>query len=162
MSEKLKIGISTGDLNGIGMEVIIKSLLDNRVLDHFTPIVYGNTKNASFHRKANGINDFSFNVINNADQASPKRPNMINVWQEDVKITLGEDNEIGGKYAFLSLERAVEDLNTGKIDALVTAPINKHNIQQEGFIFPGHTEYLQSKTGANDVLMFMVSDDLRI
>lgn len=162
MSEKLKVGISIGDLNGIGMEVIIKSLADNRVLDYFIPIVYGNTKNASFHRKANNINDFSFNVITDPEQASPKRPNIINVWQEDVKITLGEENEVGGKYAFLSLERAVEDLNAGKIDALVTAPINKHNIQREEFQFPGHTEYLQSKAGANEVLMFMVSEDLRI
>lgn len=162
MSEKIKVGISIGDLNGIGMEVIIKSLMDNRVLDYFTPIVYGNTKNASFHRKANNINDFSFNVINEVEQANPKRSNMINVWQEDVKITLGEDTEIGGKYAFLSLEKAVEDLNAGKIDALVTAPINKHNIQQEGFNFPGHTEYLQSKVNADDVLMFMISDELRV
>lgn len=162
MSEKLKIGISVGDLNGIGMEVIIKSLINNRVMDFFTPIVYGNTKNASFHRKANNINDFSFHVINDPSQAHPKRPNMINVWQEDVKITLGEDNEIGGKYAFLSLEKAVDDLNAGKLDALVTAPINKHNIQRADFNFPGHTEYLQSKTNADDVLMFMVSEDLRI
>lgn len=162
MSEKLKVGISIGDLNGIGMEVIIKSLLDNRVLEYFTPIVYGNTKNASFHRKANDINDFSFNVIQDADQANPKRPNIINCWQEDVKITLGEENEIGGKYAFISLERAVADLTAGKIDALVTAPINKHNIQQEGFQFPGHTEYLQQKVGADDVLMFMLCDDLRV
>jgi len=162
MSEKLKVGISIGDINGIGMEVIIKSLLNNRVLDYFTPIVYGNTKNASFHRKANNINDFSFNVIQHPEQANPKRPNMINVWQEDVKIVLGEENEIGGKYAFLSLERAVEDLHAGKLDALVTAPINKHNIQREGFQFPGHTEYLQSKAGADDVLMFMVSEDLRV
>lgn len=162
MSEKLKIGISVGDLNGIGMEVIIKSLINNRVMDFFTPIVYGNTKNASFHRKANNINDFSFHVINDPSQANPKRPNMINVWQEDVKITLGEDNEIGGKYAFLSLEKAVDDLNAGKLDALVTAPINKHNIQRADFNFPGHTEYLQSKTNADDVLMFMVSEDLRI
>lgn len=162
MKEKLKIGITVGDVNGIGLEVIIKSLFDNRVTDFFTPIVYGNTKVASFHRKAIGINDFSFNVINSADQANPKRPNMINCWQEDVKITLGEQNEIGGKYAFLSLERAVEDLNAGKIDALVTAPINKHNIQQEGFNFPGHTEYLQAKTNQSDVLMFMISEELRV
>ncbi len=81
MSEKLKIGISVGDINGIGLEVIIKSLMDNRVMDFFTPIVYGNTKVASFHRKAIGVNDFSFNVINSADQANPKRPNMINCWQ---------------------------------------------------------------------------------
>lgn len=162
MSDKLKVGISIGDINGIGLEVIIKSLLDNRVLEYFTPIVYGNTKNASFHRKANNINDFSFNVINGAEQANPKRANIINCWQEDVRITLGEENEIGGKYAFISLERAVEDLNAGKIDALITAPINKHNIQQEGFSFPGHTEYLQSKTNSDDVLMFMICDDLRI
>ncbi len=162
MSEKLKIGITIGDVNGIGLEVIIKSLLDNRILEYFTPIVYGNTKVASFHRKAIGVQDFSFNVIHTADQANPKRPNIINCWQEDVKISLGEQNEIGGKYAFLSLERAVEDLNAGKIDALVTAPINKNNIQQDGFQFPGHTEYLQSKTGSSDVLMFMIADELRI
>lgn len=136
MADKLKIGITVGDINGIGLEVIIKSLLDNRVLEFFTPIVYGNTKVASFHRKALGVNDFSFNVINDPEQANPKRANMINCWQEDVKITLGEENEIGGKYAFISLEKAIEDLNAGKIDAVVTAPINKHNIQQEGFHFP--------------------------
>lgn len=162
MSEKIKVGISVGDLNGIGLEVIIKSLHNNLVMDCFTPIVYGNTKNASFHRKAIHINDFSFNVIQEPSQASNKKPNMINVWQEDVKIVLGADNEIGGKYAFLSLERAVEDLTQGKIDVLVTAPINKHNIQQEGFSFPGHTEYLQSKVNAEDVLMFMISDELRV
>ncbi|MFD1769702.1 4-hydroxythreonine-4-phosphate dehydrogenase PdxA [Sphingobacterium suaedae] len=162
MSEKLKIGITIGDVNGIGLEVIIKSLTDTRILEYFTPIVYGNTKVASFHRKAIGIQDFSFNVIQAAEQANPKRPNMINCWQEDVKISLGEQNELGGRYAFLSLEKAVDDLQAGKIDALVTAPINKHNIQQEGFQFPGHTEYLQSKVGAEDVLMFMISDDLRI
>ncbi|WDF69489.1 4-hydroxythreonine-4-phosphate dehydrogenase PdxA [Sphingobacterium oryzagri] len=162
MSEKLKIGISIGDVNGIGLEVIIKSLMDHRVLEFFTPIVYGNTKVASFHRKAIGIQDFSFHVINSPDQANPKRANIINCWQEDVKISLGEQNEIGGKYAFLSLDKAVDDLRDGKIDALVTAPINKHNIQQEGFNFPGHTEFLQAKTEADDVLMFMIADELRI
>src|SRR5690606_25206382 len=116
----------------------------------------------SFHRKALGINDFSFQVINHPEQANDKRPNLINSWQEDVRITLGEENEIGGKYAFLSLKHATDDLLAGKIDALVTAPINKHNIQQEGFDFPGHTEYLQSRTQASEVLMFMVSDDLRV
>lgn len=162
MSEKLKIGISIGDINGIGLEVIIKALMDPRLLDFFTPVVYGNTKVASFHRKAIGINDFSFNVINSADQANAKRPNMINCWQEDVKITLGEQNEIGGKYAFISLQRAAEDLKAGLIDALVTAPINKHNIQQEGFNFPGHTEYLQTFFESKNVLMFMVSEDLKV
>jgi len=162
MSDKLKVGISIGDVNGIGLEVIIKALADNRMLDFFTPIVYGNTKVASFHRKSIGINDFSFNVINTPEQAHEKRPNMINCWQEDVKITLGEANETGGKYAFLSLERATDDLINGKIDVLVTAPINKHNIQQENFSFPGHTEYIQSKTASADVLMFMISDELKV
>ncbi|WP_262247189.1 4-hydroxythreonine-4-phosphate dehydrogenase PdxA [Parapedobacter soli] len=162
MSEKLKIGISIGDVNGIGLEVIIKTLLDSRVLEYFTPIVYGNTKVASFHRKALGINDFSFNVVNDATQAHAKRANMINCWQDDVKITLGEENEIGGKYAFLSLKHAVDDLVRGNIDALVTAPINKHNIQQEGFDFPGHTEYLQARTESRDALMFMISEELRV
>ena len=162
MSEKLKIGISIGDVNGIGLEVIIKALADSRVLEYFTPIVYGHTKVASFHRKALGINDFSFNVINSVQEANPKRANMINCWQEDVKITLGEENEIGGKYAFLSLKHAVDDLVSGDLDALVTAPINKHNIQRDEFEFPGHTEYLQARTESKDVLMFMVSDELRV
>ncbi|GGC44986.1 4-hydroxythreonine-4-phosphate dehydrogenase [Parapedobacter defluvii] len=162
MSDKLKIGISIGDVNGIGLEVIIKTLMDNRILEYFTPIVYGNTKVASFHRKALGINDFSFHVINSPEQAHSKRPNMINCWQEEVKISLGEENEIGGKYAFLSLKHAVDDLVDGKIDALVTAPINKHNIQRNEFEFPGHTEYLQSRTNSEDVLMFMICEDLRI
>lgn len=162
MREKLKIGITVGDVNGIGMEVIIKSLMDNRITDFFTPIVYGNTKVASFHRKAIGVNDFSFNLIQSIEQVNPRKPNMINCWQEDVKITLGEENETGGKYAFLSLEAATNDLLAGHIDALVTAPINKHNIQQEGFQFPGHTEYLQSKMQGDDVLMFMISDELKV
>lgn len=162
MSEKLKIGITVGDVNGIGMEIIIKSLMDNRILEYFTPIVYGNTKVASFHRKVIGVQDFSFQVITSPEQANPKRSNMINCWQEEVQLDIGEQTEIGGKYAFISLERAVADLNEGKIDALVTAPINKLNIQQDGFDFPGHTEYLQAKFGASDALMFMVSDELRI
>lgn len=162
MSEKLKIGISIGDVNGIGLEVIIKALQDNRVLEYFTPIVYGHAKVSSFHRKALGIGDFSFNIINHPGQANPKRANMINCWNEEVRITLGEQTEEGGKFAFLSLEKATADLLEGKLDALVTAPINKSNIQQEGFEFPGHTEYLQAKAGATDSLMFMLSEELRI
>lgn len=162
MSDKIKIGISVGDINGIGIEVIMKSLSDAKVLDYMTPIVYANTKVTSFHRKAIGLHDFSFNVIQSPEQAHNKRPNLINCWQEDVKITLGEQNEIGGKYAFISLEKATQDLLEGKVDALVTAPINKQNIQQEGFQFPGHTEYLQERSGAKDVLMFMLSEDIKI
>lgn len=162
MSEKLKVGISIGDINGIGMEVVIKALSNPSIFQYFTPIVYGNTKVASFHRKTMDVSDFSFNVINSADRAHDKRPNMINCWQEEAKIELGQQTEEGGKYAFLSLQRATDDLIAGHIDVLVTAPINKNNIQQEGFDFPGHTEYLQSRCEASDALMFMISDELRI
>jgi 4-hydroxythreonine-4-phosphate dehydrogenase len=162
MSDKIKIGISIGDVNGIGLEVIIKTLSDTRIMDYCTPIVYGHTKVASFHRKALNITDFQFNVITEPAQANAKRANMINCWEEDVKIEMGQSTETGGKYAFISLERAVNDVIAGNIDALVTAPINKHNIQSEAFHFAGHTEYLQEKAGAQDSLMFLISEDLRV
>jgi len=160
--KKIKIGISIGDVNGIGLEIIIKTFTDSRMLDFCIPIVYGNTKIASYYRKNIGLNDFSFNVIASPEQANEKRANMINCWEEDVKITPGEANETGGKYAFISLESAVNDLIAGKIDALVTAPINKKTIQSEAFNFPGHTEYIQSRTSSEDSLMFMIGEDLRI
>ncbi|HCN84367.1 MAG TPA: 4-hydroxythreonine-4-phosphate dehydrogenase PdxA [Sphingobacteriaceae bacterium] len=162
MNAKITVGISIGDINGIGLEIIIKTLADSRIYDYCTPIVYGQTKISSFHRKTLAMHDFNFNVIKDAGQAIHKRANMINCWEEDVKIDLGTDNETGGKYAFLSLESAVNDLIAGKIDALVTAPINKHNIQNENFHFAGHTEYIQSKTNSEDSLMFLVSEDLKV
>jgi 4-hydroxythreonine-4-phosphate dehydrogenase len=162
MSEKVKIGISIGDVNGIGLEVILKTLLEPAILNYCTPIVYGHTKVTSFHRKALRLAELSFNVITDAAAANPKRVNLINCWEEDVKIELGQSNETGGKYALLSLERATADLTSGQIDAMVTAPINKHNIQSETFNFPGHTEYLQQKSGSSDVLMFLVSENLRV
>jgi len=162
MSDKIKIGISIGDVNGIGLEVIIKSLAELQILDYCTPIVYGHTKVASYHRKALGMSDFVFNVITGPEAANPKKVNMINCWEEDVKIDLGVANEIGGKYALISLEKATDDLVSGAIDALVTAPINKHNIQSETFKFPGHTEYLQERSGSKDVLMFLLSEDIRV
>src|SRR3982751_5783047 len=118
MSDKLKIGISIGDVNGIGLEVIIKTLSNPAILNYCTPIVYGHTKVSSFHRKANNLGDFSFNVINHANQAQVKKANMINCWEEDVKIELGQVTATGGKYALLSLERATADLVAGEIDAL--------------------------------------------
>jgi len=162
MTEKIKVGISIGDVNGIGLEVIIKTLLDPRIFDYCTPIVYGHTKVASFHRKSLNINDFSFNVIADPSQAHTKRPNMINCWQEDVQIQLGESTETGGKYALISLEKAMDDLLAGNIDALVTAPINKENIQSETFKFAGHTEYIQSRCNAPESLMFLVAEDIKV
>ena len=162
MSDKLKIGISIGDINGIGLEIVLKTLAESKILDYCTPIVYGHTKVASFHRKATRLSDFMFNVVPNAEAAVAGKANMINCWEEDVKIELGTANETGGKYAFLSLQKATDDLVSGAIDALVTAPINKNNIQSENFTFPGHTEYLQERSGSDDVLMFLISDTLRV
>jgi 4-hydroxythreonine-4-phosphate dehydrogenase len=162
MSEKLKIGISVGDVNGIGLEIIIKTLADARIFDYCTPIVYGHTKVASFHRRSVQVHDLNFNVIDSPANAHHKKANIINCWEEDVKIDLGVSNETGGKYALISLQRATDDLLAGQIDALVTAPINKDNIQSETFTFPGHTEYLQQRDGAGEVLMFLVSETLKV
>ena len=162
MNDKIKVGISIGDINGIGPEIIIKALADNRMLNFCTPIVYGNTKIASYYRKNIGIQDFSFLVIPSPEQANPKRANMINCWEEEVKIFPGQITEDGGKYALISLKRATQDLLEGHIDVLVTAPINKQNIQSESFTFSGHTEYLQAMTGDPGVLMLMVSENLKV
>lgn len=162
MSDKIKVGISTGDLNGIGLEIIIKTLADARILNFCTPIVYGNAKAASYYRKNIGLQDFRFNIIQDATRANPKRANIINCWDEEVRIKPGVMNEEGGKYAFISLEKATNDLISGNVDVLVTGPINKKNIQSETFDFPGHTEYIQAKTGDPSVLMLMISEGLKI
>jgi 4-hydroxythreonine-4-phosphate dehydrogenase len=164
MSEKIKIGISIGDVNGIGLEIIIKTLADSRIYDYCTPIVYGHTKLASFYRRTTHLEDLNFFVIGHPGEVKKdqRKPNMINCWEEDVKIEPGVVNAEVGKYSFLSLERATNDLISGEIDALVTAPINKDNIQSDQFNFPGHTEYLQERDGAGESLMFLVSDTLRV
>jgi len=162
MSEKIKIGISIGDVNGIGLEIIVKTLADSQIYNYCTPIVYAHTKVASFYRKLSEIHELNFNVIGHAANAQPKRANMINCWEEDVKIEPGVLNKEVGKYSFLSLEKATSDLIKGDIAALITAPIHKDNIQSEDFNFPGHTEYLQERDGAGESLMFMISDTLRV
>jgi 4-hydroxythreonine-4-phosphate dehydrogenase len=160
--DKPKIGISIGDVNGIGLEIIIKTLADSMIFNYCTPIVYGHTKVASFYRRVTEVDELNFNVIDHPSKAQYKRANMINCWEEDVKIEPGIPNKEVGKFAFASLERATADLINGDIDALVTAPINKDTIQSEDFNFPGHTEYLQDRDGAAESLMFLVSDTLRV
>ena len=159
---KLKIGITQGDINGISYEIIIKTLMDNRIMDLCTPIVYGSAKVAAYHRKALNIENFSLNIIGEADKANPKRPNVINCLDDDVRVELGKSTYLAGQASYMALERAVKDLKNGEIDALVTAPINKDNIQSEDFQFPGHTEYLAQHFPSDDVLMLMVSDLLRV
>lgn len=156
------IGISTGDLNGIGYEIIIKSLSDNRLFELLTPVVYGLTKVASYHKKAINLSDFNFHITKRADNLNNKRANLINLHDNDIKIDLGQPTALSGEQALLSLEAATEDLKKGFIHALVTGPINKKTIQSSEFHFPGHTEYLADKFNAKDFLMLMVCDNLRI
>lgn len=160
--EKIIVGISQGDINGIGLEVIIKTFLDPQMLEVCTPVIFGSNKTASFHRKALNIEDFSFNLIKDISEINHKRANIINVYEEDVIIELGAQTEAGGKYALKSLEAAAYALSQNQIDVLVTAPINKENIQSPDFKFPGHTEYLDEKFGTGNSLMFLVSDNLRV
>ncbi len=155
-------GISHGDINGIGYEVIIKTLMETTINDICVPVVYGSPKVAAYHRKALNINNFSFNNIRSAEEANPKKANLINCLDDNIRVELGKSTPQGGEAALISLEKAVEDLKSGKIDVLITAPIDKKNIQSEQFHFNGHTEYLKSKAGADDVLMFMISESIRI
>ncbi len=161
-SGKLHIGITHGDLNGVGYELIIKTLMDQRLYELFTPVVYGSSKVASYHRKTLNVPDFSFNVIKHADQAVENKPNLVNLVDKEIKIELGKSTEVAGELALLALETAIEDIKDSVIDILCTAPINKKNIQSPDFHFPGHTEYLAARFGCDDVLMLMVRDKLRV
>jgi 4-hydroxythreonine-4-phosphate dehydrogenase len=155
-------GISHGDINGIGYEVIIKALSDPLINDFCTPVVYGSPKVAAYHRKALNISNFTFNNIRSVEEAHTRKANMINCLDDNTRVELGKSTTHGGEAALISLERAVADLLSGKIDVLITAPIDKHNVQSDNFQFSGHTEYLKSKSGAEDVLMFMIGETLRI
>lgn len=159
---KIKLGISQGDINGISYEIIIKSLMDNRIFEQFTPILYGSSKVLTYHRKAINVNNFSMYNIKSSVEANLKRANIINCLDDNIRVELGKSTTMAGEASFVSLEKATEDLKNGSIDVLVTAPINKYNIQIEGFHFPGHTEYLMEKFGADDVLMLLVNENLRV
>lgn len=158
----IRVGISIGDVNGIGPEVVIKSLNDNRLLLDCTPIVYASTKTISYHKKAIGEHDFSYQSCKDVTEAQIRKVNIVNVWNDELPFELGKGNEMSGKMAFLSLEKACEDLAAGKIDVLVTAPISKEAIAKAGFQFPGHTEYLAHMAGMDEALMMLVSDNLRV
>lgn len=159
---KLKIGITTGDLNGIGMEVILKTLEDNRICELCTPILYGSKKVVNYFSKQLNLTNLGLSYFSSVEEVRGKKPNVINLWKEDIKIKHGQESKESGDYAFQSLKAACQDLKDGKIDALVTAPINKNSIQSENFNFPGHTEYLQKIDEAEDSLMLMLSEISRI
>jgi 4-hydroxythreonine-4-phosphate dehydrogenase len=160
--ELLKVGITIGDVNGIGPEIIVKSLQDNRILSDLTPIIYASSKVISFYKRNLSIQEFNYVSCKSADEIQHKKINLVNVWNDDFEINPGVANDLGGKYAFKSLEAATNDIASGKIDVLVTAPISKDNIQKAGFQFPGHTEYLAHLSGVKNALMVLVSPFLRV
>lgn len=156
------IGISLGDVNGIGPEVILKSLLDNRILKQFTPIIYASGKVISYYRKALDLENFNYQQIQGIEKIDLKKINVLNVWEETIEIHPGEANKTGGNYAVKSLQAAVKDLKEGKIHAITTAPFSKELVRSEEFNFPGHTEYLAQEAGEKDSLMFLISEELRV
>lgn len=156
------IGFSCGDINGIGIELIIKVLSDNRVLDICTPVVFANNKLINFYKKYLPDININFSSIKDATKINPKQVNLFNCWEEDVEVTPGVMNDIGGKYAIISLTIAAEALKSGKIDGLVTLPIHKKNIQSGQFNYTGHTPYLKKLFGVPDVAMLMIAENMRI
>lgn len=159
---KFKVGISIGDINGVGPEVILKVLADSRMLDICTPIIYGSTKVMAYHKNILEDLEVKFQSVSAASKASSGRINVVNCSNETVNISLGKATEDGGKFAYVSLERAVKELKAGDIDALVTAPINKKAMNLAKFPHAGHTEYLTKEAGVKDSLMLMVNDNLRV
>lgn len=160
--DNIRLGISQGDVNGIGYEVLLKCFSDTRMFEGCTPILYGSSKVASYHKKLINATDFPFVNIRMVEQAETSKFNILNIIQDEVKIDIGQPTEIGGRLAAMSLDYACHDLMNGKLDALVTNPINKKNIQSEKFNFPGHTEYLTNKFGVEESLMIMTCNKLHI
>lgn len=160
--QKPVLGISLGDINGIGPEVVIKALADDRMLKMITPVIYGSSKVLSYYRKAMRINEFTYHPIQEGDRAHTEKVNVVNCWQEMIEITMGQETAEGGRAAFLALQKATEHLQKGIIDGIVTAPINKNNIQTAEFQFPGHTEFFTETFKAKDSLMLLCSNDLRV
>ena len=162
-NRKLTVGITQGDSNGIGYEVIIKALSDPRILDFFTPVIYGSSKLFGFYRKSiPEIEQMDTNAINSAKEARPKRINIVNCLPDNVFAEPGQATAESAKAAITALERAIADIKEGDIDVIVTGPINKKAMSTEGFGFPGHTEFLQQQFGVKDVTMLMTSHRLKL
>jgi 4-hydroxythreonine-4-phosphate dehydrogenase len=156
------IGLTCGDINGIGLELIIKTVADSRLLEICTPVIFANNKVLNFYRKAIPEVNFNFSAVKDLSRINHKQINLYNCWEEEVAVSPGTLNDIGGKYAVLSLVAAAQALKEGKIDGLVTAPIHKKNTQSAEFNFTGHTPYLKNLFQVQDVLMFMVAENMRV
>ncbi len=161
-SKRIRVGITIGDMNGVGPETILKAFSDNRMLQICSPVIYGSGKVLSFYRKLLDLGEINYNTIGNISELKSRKLNLINCWQDDVKVEPGVPSPDAGKYAFTALQKACEDLTAGNIDVLVTAPIDKKTMQQEGFRFPGHTEYLTQQFGGQESLMMLVGGSLRV
>ena len=158
---KIKVGITQGDVNGIGYEVILKTFEDPTILELCTPIVYGSPKIMTYHRKALEL-ETSFTIINSAAEAVNGKLNVVNCCEEEVKVELGKPSKESGKAAFDALEKAMSEYKEGRYDVLVTAPIHKQMIQSESFTFPGHTEYIEQSIGEGKALMILANESLRM
>ncbi len=156
------IGVSCGDLNGIGIELILKTFSDNRITDHCTPVIFTSNKVMNFYRKATPDLNMSYQITKDFTRLNLRQVNVFNCWEEDVVITPGQLNDTGGKYAVLSLQTAVAALKQRQIEGLVTAPIHKKNIQSAEFTYTGHTPFLKSMFGMNDVVMMLCAGDFRV
>lgn len=159
---KPKIGITIGDFNGVGPEIIIKAFTETQLLQVCTPVIYGSSKVISFYRKLMNSAEFNYNTIRNSREIIHRKVNVINCWDEEVKIDPGVGSAYAGGYAFKALESATNDLQQGFIDAMVTSPIDKNTIQNENFAFPGHTEYLAEKSGEKKYVMILASGSFRV
>jgi len=160
--DKPRIGMTLGDLNGIGPEVIIKALADARVTNLVTPVIYGSSRVLSYYKKALNIEEFNFTTVRNKGQFAPRHINVVNCWEEVIEVTPGKPSAEAGTAALKALQGACAELKEGLIDALVTGPIDKSTIHSEQFPFRGHTEFLAQEFDQGDSLMFMVSESLRI
>jgi 4-hydroxythreonine-4-phosphate dehydrogenase len=156
------IGISCGDINGIGPEVIIKTFADHRILEHCTPVIFASNKLMNFYRKAVPDTHFNYQSVKDFSKVSPKQINLIHSWEEEVAITPGQLTDVGGRYAVKSLLAAADAIKAGHIQGLVTAPIHKKNVQSNEFSYTGHTPFLKDVAGARDVLMLLYDAHLRV
>jgi 4-hydroxythreonine-4-phosphate dehydrogenase len=159
---KIIVGISQGDINGIGLEVILKTLMEPAIADICTPVLFSSQKTVSYYRKVLGLEEFSFNPIRDFAQLNSKKVNVFVCYEEEVNIEMGKSTPTGGKYAFASLERATQALLDNQIHVLVTAPINKNNIQSDQFNFVGHTEYLGAKLRGEPLMLLCSDSGLRV
>lgn len=161
--DKVRLGITIGDINGVGPEVIIKALGDHRILNNCTPIIYGSSKVMGYHKNIVRDPGFNFMNVSSPDKAGKDKINLITCWQDNVTVSLGEATEEGGKCAYIALDRAINDLIDGQLDAIVTAPINKYAMKLANFPYLGHTEYIADRDGMlGKELMMMVSDEMRV